>query len=415
MRFVVTFACLLFSGLVSLGAESSRPNILIVLADDCTYNDLPIYGGENAKTPNIEALAKQSLTFNRAYLAEAMCQPCRSELYSGLYPLNNGCAWNHSACRPSTTSMPHHLGKAGYRVGLAGKVHVKPKTCFPFESVGGFDPSCVRNPTQQHDLKPTREFISRDSEQPFCLVIALTEPHVPWVMGDASKYPTKELKLPPNIADTERTRQDYANYLAEITYMDGQVGEILQVLEDSGKSKDTIVMFTSEQGSQFPGCKWTNWDTGLHTALVVRWPSVVQPGERTNALVQYADVLPTLMEACGSSVQPSTFDGTSFLGVLTGKTDSHREYVYGIHNNIPEVRLTPSERYSMGNIAIFATSPLMRFTSRNTSWAGNVLTIPTGQPGWRKHGTVLAPTISFAGTSTVPQNNSIERSAIRMR
>ena len=62
------------------------PNVLIIMADDCTYNDLPVYGGENAKTPNIDRLAQEGLVFNRAYLAEAMCQPCRAELFSGQYP-----------------------------------------------------------------------------------------------------------------------------------------------------------------------------------------------------------------------------------------------------------------------------------------------------------------------------------------
>ena len=106
---------------------AEQPNVLIIMADDCTHNDLPIYGGLNAKTPHIDRLASQGLTFNRAYLAEAMCQPCRAELFSGQYPMRNGCAWNHSASRPSVTSMPQHLGPLGYRVGLCGKVHVAPK------------------------------------------------------------------------------------------------------------------------------------------------------------------------------------------------------------------------------------------------------------------------------------------------
>ena len=133
-------------------AAADKPNFLIIMADDCTHNDLPVYGGQNARTPNIDRLATEGLVFNRAYLSEAMCQPCRAELYSGRYPMSNGCAWNHSASRPSTRSMPHHLRPLGYRVGLAGKVHVKPAKSFPFEKVGGFDPNCVRNPTRAHDL-----------------------------------------------------------------------------------------------------------------------------------------------------------------------------------------------------------------------------------------------------------------------
>jgi N-sulfoglucosamine sulfohydrolase len=327
-------------------ATRGKPNILIIMADDCTHNDLPIYGGQNAATPNIDRLASEALVFNRAYLASAMCQPCRAELYTGLYPMRNGCAWNHSASRPDVTSMPHHLKPLGYRVGLAGKVHVQPDKVFPFEKIGGFDPSCVRNPTRLHDLQHVRRFIAGDD--PFCLVVALVEPHVPWVMGDASKYTPKKLKLPANLADTPRTREAFSRYLAEITYMDGQVGEILQVLKQSGQADNTIVLFTSEQGSQFPGCKWTNWDTGLHTALIARWPGKVTPGKRTDALVQYADILPTLVNAAGGKPSRRNFDGTSFLPILLGTKSAHRKFVYGMHNNIPEGPAYPIRTISDG-------------------------------------------------------------------
>jgi len=328
----IVVAAALFSFSV---AAAAPPNFLIIMADDCTHNDLPLYGGRNAKTPNIDSLAAQGLTFNRAYLSEAMCQPCRAELYSGQFPLRNGCAWNHSASRPGVKSMPQHLRPLGYRVGLAGKTHVKPDSAFPFEKVGGFDPNCVRDPTRAHDLAGVNEFLSRD-QQPFCLVVALVEPHVPWVMGDASQYPPRKIQLPPNIADTPRTRADFGKYLAEITYMDGQVGELLGALDKSGKADDTLVLFTSEQGSQFPGCKWTNWDTGVHTALVARWPGRVAAGKRTEAIVQYADVLPTFIDAAGGAASGAEFDGHSFLPVLKGEAESRREFAFGLHNNVPE-------------------------------------------------------------------------------
>lgn len=319
--------------LVSSAAEASTPNFLIIVGDDCTYNDLPLYGGENARTPNLDAMAKRGLTFNQAYLATAMCQPCRAELYSGQYPMSNGCAWNHSASRPETRSLPHFLRPLGYRVGIAGKVHVKPAGAFPFDDVAGFDKSCVRNPTEPHDLAPMMEYMKGD--EPFCLVIGLTEPHIPWVMGDASQYPPKKLKLPPNLADTPITRQHFSDYLAEITYMDSQVGDILEALEASGKRDYTLVLFTSEQGSQFPGCKWTNWNTGVHTALIAEWPGRVEAGKRTDALVQYADIAPTLVALAGGETE-SQWDGTSFSEVLLGKAEKHREFAYGSHNNLPE-------------------------------------------------------------------------------
>lgn len=334
MKFIVS-ACLIA---LSCGAVSAadKPNVLIILGDDCTFSDLPMYGGKNAFTPNLEQLAADGLTFNNAYLTTAMCQPCRAELYSGQFPMRNGCSWNHSSSHPETLSMPDHLGALGYRVGLAGKVHVSPAKAFPFEKVAGFDASCVRSPTKTHSLDQCREFVTRDSETPFCLVVALVDPHVPWVMGDASAYPEDKVKLPPHIADTPLTRNAFSRYLAEITYMDDQIGQLLEMLSDSGHDTDTLVMFSSEQGAQFPGCKWTNWDTGVHTALIARWPGTIQPNQRTSAMVQYADVLPTLLDLAGDDSGYDQFDGTSFASVLRGESTTHRQFVYAAHNNVPE-------------------------------------------------------------------------------
>ncbi len=331
--------------------SADRPNMLVIMADDCTYNDLPVYGGQNARTPNLDTLAEEGLVFNRAYVSMSICQPCRSELYTGQFPLRNGCAWNHAASRPTTRSLPEFLDALGYRVGIAGKVDVSPRRCFPFEDVPGFDSNCVRNPTTPHSLDGVREFISRKPEEPFCLVVALVEPHVPWVMGDASRYPPRKLKLPPNIADTPRTREDFGRYLAEITYMDGQVGEILETLRVAGLATNTLVLFTSEQGSQFPGNKWTCWDTGLHTGLFVRWPGKIQAGKRTDAIVEYADILPTLLELAGGNPVDTgvTFDGSSFAAVLRGGKDTHRQFTYGIHDNLPEGPAYPSRTVSDGH------------------------------------------------------------------
>ena len=349
LRFAIFASWLAVLASPLTAADLQRPNVLIIMADDCTFRDLPIYGGENAVTPHLDRLAEQGLVFDRAYLASAMCQPCRAELYTGQYPMRNGCAWNHSASHPETLSMPHHLGRLGYRVGLTGKVHVSPAEAFPFEEVGGFDPSCVRDPTEQHSLDACREFMLRNPVEPFCLVVALVEPHVPWVMGDASAYPLDRLKLPPNMADTPITRDAFARYLAEITYMDGQVGEIVALLQDLDRHDNTLVLFTSEQGAQFPGCKWTNWDTGLHTGLIARWPGKVAAGKRTSALVQYADVLPTLLELAGDDSGLGDFDGESFASVLLGNANSHRKYVYGTHNNVPEGPPYPIRTVSDGN------------------------------------------------------------------
>jgi uncharacterized sulfatase len=155
-------------------------------------------------------------------------------------------------------------------------------------------------------------------------------------VGDASKFDQGKIKLPPVFADTKQIRKDYADYLAEVEQLDREVGDILKALQRSGKANNTIVFFSSEQGWQFSGAKWTNWDIGLHTALLAKWPNHVEPGTETDALVQFADIVPTMIEIAVGDHVTKDLDGSSFLPVLLGQKRTHRRYVYGLHNNVPE-------------------------------------------------------------------------------
>ena len=307
--------------------QGDKPNILIIYGDDATYNLFPLYGGQSIETPNIDRLAQQGLTFNYAFQAMSMCAPSRAELYTGLYPVRNGVVWNHANARPGIKSIVHHLSDLGYRVNITGKVHAGPEEVFPFERLDILNKGTI-------DQKKLRNY-AKDS-QPFCLIVASGQPHSPWNMGHPEKFDPDTLTLPPNLVDTEVFRKLYAKYLAEMEHLDWQVGQCLEVLEQTGQADNTLVIFTSEHGAPFPGAKWTNWNVGVHTAFVVRWPGVVAPGSRTDALIQYADVLPTLVAAAGGTVDTSQFDGTSFLPVLKGETDEHRQYAYFMHNHVPE-------------------------------------------------------------------------------
>ena len=314
--------------------KTEKPNILIIIADDCTHSDLPLYGGVNVKTPQIDKLASEGMTFNKAYVTMSMCVPCRAELYTGLQPATNGVCWNHSIARTGLKSIVHYLGDLGYRTGIAGKVHASPKEVFPFEMVEGVERDCVSE-TANYDAEKLREFMVKDQKQPFCLVTALVVPHIPWTVSDPSHFNPEKLELPTYLADTKETREEFAKYLAEIEVLDQQVGATLNLLNEEGIADNTLVIFTSEQGAQLPFCKWTNWDMGVHTGFIVRWPGKVKAGTRTNALIQYNDVLPTLLEALTGKTDTG-FDGSSFLPVLLGEKDIHRKFAYFMHNNVPE-------------------------------------------------------------------------------
>ncbi|NWK57592.1 sulfatase [Verrucomicrobiaceae bacterium N1E253] len=302
-----------------LGAES-KPNIVYIMADDLTHRDLGCYGGQ-AHTPHIDALAKQGKRFTQCFQAAPMCSPTRHNIYTGLYPVKSGAYPNHTFAKSGTKSIVHYLKPLGYRVALSGKTHIAPKEVFPFEYSG------KKNP----DMKAIDELMrdSKSSGKPFCLFACSNEPHTPWDKGDASRYPVDQIKLPPYYVDTPETRKGFAKYLAEITYYDSQVGQILALLDQHGLTENTLVMVTSEQGNSLPFAKWTCYDSGLQSGLVCRWPGVVEAGTSSDALVEFVDFTPTFIDAAGGS-RPATLDGQSLLPLLKGESNEHKDYVYGI-------------------------------------------------------------------------------------
>lgn len=323
------------------GGRQNRPNVLIVIGDDMTWRDCEPCGSPDVKTPNMAKLAAKGMTFDAMFTATAMCAPTRQQLYTGMFPVRNGAYPNHSRVHDGVRSVVHYLSDLGYRVGLTGKKHFNPPESFPFEFLKGRGHDDGKGKDLLFDA--AEAFVQRDKSQPYCLIVASNQPHGPWNRGDASAYDAEKLTVPPHLVDCPETREQLTKYYAEITYLDGQLGKCLDIVERSGQRDNTIVIFTSEQGASFPsGGKWTCYDTGLQTAFIVRWPEKVEAGARTDALTQYADVVPTLIEAAGGKPEQietgradahgdKGFDGKSFLGVLLGRTNEHRDYVYGAH------------------------------------------------------------------------------------
>ena len=314
--FSILFLVVIFTPLVA-----ASPNLVFIIADDCTFRDIGCYGGQ-ARTPHIDRLATQGMRFERCFQAAPMCSPTRHNIYTGLYPVKSGAWPNHTRAYPHVKSIVHYLRPLGYRITQTGKTHVNPQEVFPFENFGG-----GKNPDMKYIDRLFAE--TADGGKPFCLFACSNEPHSPWNKGDAAAYPPAKVKLPPYIVDTPRVREDFSKYLAEITYYDSQVGEILELLDKHGLGNNTLVMVVSEQGNAFPFAKWTCYDHGLQSAMVVRWPGRVKAGAVSDAMVEYVDVTPTFIAAAGGQVVKG-LDGKSFLPVLTGETKRHKEHVFGI-------------------------------------------------------------------------------------
>jgi len=340
--------------------QAIRPNIVLIISDDLCVKEVGCYGGVNVKTPRLDSLAAQGMRFERCYATIAMCVPLRNTLFTGLFPVRTGSYRNHTYCHPGTVSVVQYLNQLGYRSGLAGKVHIGPRESFPFEMVSGLTRNCV-SATDDYTFEHVKEFMTRNPDEPFFLKVGLIQPHAPWTVGDRSQFDPAKLKLPPHWADTPETRRSFVHYLAEVAFLDNQVGAFLDILDDAGLKDNTVVVFLSEQGAQFPGAKWTLWDLGLRNAAMIRWTGVVEPGSVSGAIIQYVDFVPTFLDIARRGQPPAPkepfdldnldLDGTSFLAVLEGKTDKHGKYAFGIHNNIPEgprypMRSVRTERFS---------------------------------------------------------------------
>lgn len=372
---LLTLICLLTS-ICDRAHAAAKPNFLFIIADDCTHSDLGCYGGQ-AITPNIDRLATEGMRFTNCFQAAPMCSPTRHNIYTGLYPVKSGAYPNHTFAKDGTKSVCHYLGDLGYRVALSGKTHISPKEVFPFEySSDGSNP----------DLEVVDKLMaeSKAADEPFCLFACSNEPHSPWNKGDPSQYDPQKIVLPPYFVDTPQTRSDMQNYLAEITYYDWQVGELLKLLDKHGIADNTVVMVVSEQGSGMPFAKWTLYDPGIQSGAIVRWPGVVAAGAVSDAMIEYVDVLPTFVDAAGGDI-PGVLEGKSFVPVLKGESDSHKEHVYsemttrGIINGSEEfgIRAVRSPEFKY----IRNLTPETKFTNACTKSAQFVSWVAAAEAG----------------------------------
>ncbi|MHC4556685.1 MAG: sulfatase-like hydrolase/transferase [Planctomycetota bacterium] len=248
--------------------DNKRPNIVMYLSDDHGVDFLGCYGNKDVQTPNIDALAKEGMLFTNMFAASPTCAPSRSVLWTGLYPARNGCMGNHTTCRDDITALPTYLRQLGYRIVLANKFHAKPREkVFNFEYIEAKLPPNPDNHRKYRreglNTKAVDEFLADHTKNqpntPLCLIIADSSPHVTWEPNKI--YDPAKLQLPPYIVDTELTRKAMANYYQDITTMDKRVGEVRAMLKKYGFEDNTLFIYTSDQGSEWPHSKWTVYDT----------------------------------------------------------------------------------------------------------------------------------------------------------
>jgi N-sulfoglucosamine sulfohydrolase len=343
------------AALISDGAfarETNRPNIVLVVSDDHGLDALGCYGNPIIKTPNLDALAAEGVRLTNAFCTSASCSASRSVILSGLYNHANGQyghqhSYHHFISFSHIKSLPVMLAEAGYRTARIGKYHVAPEAVYKFDvALRGNS----RSPVQMADN--CRDFISGDDDKPFFLYFCTSDPHRgggkanelpgrPDRFGNRPKggypgvdeveYDPEDVVVPPFLPDLPECRAELAQYYQSVSRVDQGVGRLINNLKQAGKYDNTVVIYISDNGVAFPGAKTTLYEPGMNLPCIVRDPRQSSRGITCDALVNFADLAPTILDYAGALPGPDSLQGRSFRPALDQEHPEGWDETYASH------------------------------------------------------------------------------------
>jgi arylsulfatase A-like enzyme len=337
-------------------AESTRPNVLIILADDLTYRDVSCCGGTSVRTPHIDQIFREGITLTRFRTNSSVCSPTRAALLTGRYPDLVGVPGvirthpedNWGELAPDAVLLPASLKPAHVTTALVGKWHlglerpnVPPDRGFDF--FHGF----LGDMMDDYDthLRHGHNYMRRNLEivepaghatdvftdwaidflrkqpagKPFFLLLTYNAPHGP-------------LQPPPDWLRRVQEREPQlpkiqARRAALVEHMDAGIGRVLSALATTGHDRDTLIVFNSDNGGPindgavnvpFRDGKGSMYEGGLRVPFAARWPGHIAPGAKSDLAAVTMDLFPTVLETFGATI-PKTIDGVSFLPTLLGQ------------------------------------------------------------------------------------------------
>ncbi len=370
---------------VNMQLGRKRPNVIFILADDLGYAELGSYGQKKVRTPNLDKLAAEGMRFTNHYCGQAVCAPSRCVLMTGkhtghAYIRNNKPVNGYQLPIPADTlTIAEVFKRNGYAAGCVGKWGLGGPDTEGRPNNQGFDlfygnlgqvqahwyypPHLWKNDQKielegnyrdygehySHDLmtKEALQFIRDNKKKPFFLYAAYLIPHVSLQAPDDSLDEYRALDWPET--PTTGSAPGYtgcaepkATYAAMITRMDRDVGRIMTLLKNLDLDKDTIVMFSSDNGATYccgvdykffesagslKGLKGSLYEGGVRTPLIARWPGKIKPGVVSDHISAFWDFFPTCCDLIGEKA-PDDIDGISYLPTLLGKGYQQRQHEY---------------------------------------------------------------------------------------
>ena len=363
---------LLCSSLIAAEEKSSGPNVILIMADDVGIEAFPTYGGESYATPNLDRMAKEGIQFNHCY-SQPLCTPSRVKIMTGRSNVHN--YYDFSLLHPKEKTIGHHMQSAGYVTGIVGKWQLygakhynKTAEMGMHPSKAGFDTYCLwqienlgsryQDPWIVEDGKRLEgkdkygpdlfadfalRFIREHKDEPFFLYYPMVLVHDPFV-----PTPDSDLK---NRSKAGGNRQ--ANFSDMMSYMDKIVGRVWKEVKTQGIEENTVIIFVADngthrsissswRGNSVAGGKGMSTDAGTHVPLYAVWPKKIKAGTQTASLVDFADVLPTVLDIAGAKLpKNSPVTGKSFRSVLEGNETSIHDSIYVYSNPRPTRKSFP--------------------------------------------------------------------------
>jgi arylsulfatase A-like enzyme len=353
---------------VAQSTSSRRPNVLFILADDMGYGDLSCYGRPDYQTPVLDNLARQGIRFTSAYAAAPVCTPTRCAFVTGRYPHRLAVGLKEPLTDPTSDIglPPEHptvaslLKANGYQTALVGKWHLGWKPEFGpnrhgyeefFGILSGAEDyfthraedfkgsdlwenlTPVQRPGYLTDLLTEKavEFITRPRSRPFYLSLHYTAPHSPWEGPEDAAIDHQQHGRGP-MAEGGSLKV----YASLVRSMDAGIGRVLQALARAKLERETLVIFTSDNGGErysfnwpFSSGKMSLWEGGTRVPAIVRWPGVIRPGQTTEQAAITMDWTATILAAAGTAPDAAyPLDGENLLPVCAGTRPAYDRTFY---------------------------------------------------------------------------------------
>ena len=356
-----------------------RPNFILILCDDLGYGDIGCYGSEKHRTPRLDQAAAEGIRFTDFYAGSPVCSPSRAALMTGCYPQRVGLGAGEDfpvlmpgdpiGLDPSEVTIARALKERGYATSIVGKWHLGDQPEFlptnhGFDEYFGIPYSNDMSPatgglaTRGYALPPTpllrKDRVLEVEPDQASLTARYTEEAVTFIEKNHDRpfflyFPHMYVHGPLHPPAEYLSRSRNGPYGAEVEHLDWCTGAILDKLDELGIDDNTMLIFTSDNGSSMSGAgsnlplrggKGSTWEGGVREPCFMRWPGVVPEGTVRKDILTFMDLLPTLCEFAGADIPPGSTDGRSFRDLLIEGSDGPRNsYFYYMWNRLEAVRI----------------------------------------------------------------------------